>query len=756
MPNKPFDKSDHTSRALRPVTTGPQRPLYLRDGVRPASGLGDHAVSPSFLLWVLQQWWKVGVPVGAVLAGVVAALVIHLHVPRYEAKSLLMIEDYSPFVAFSQSSVGRESQRYIQTQLEILRSPVVLEPVLSRPEIASIRALKECPDPVEALRANLSIRPLGGSELYNVSYVSTVPKDAAAIVNAMVDEYMHYHLDDDTHRTQRVVDILEDERRRRALEVDRLRKRLVDLSQEVTGKDPYSGSVSDFNISLNPIGSLFQNLTELDLEREMLKAQKQFLTEADAAGKDPLESSGLLKLEIDNHAETRQRQEAIATIESQMEQVKTDAVRYQKNPNWEASPTYVALQKDLKQRQQDLTDFKSKLRTMILAQRKEQSKLDRDQEIAKVDQQLKVLDARSQLLSKRFADQLNERKTGEGKGVELEFARAELAREEKVFELIASRKLALQTEMRAPARIQLTRKADIPAIPIEPIPYKMLVMACSVALCAPFGLALLKEILVRRISDVDQLAQESRLRVLGEIAQLPVRHVAISPRKMVGRVQRDAHVFAESINSLRTNLTVAEDLRDKQVWAVMSPSSGESKSSVAVSLAMSIANATAKPTLIIDADMRSPDVASMLKTKSQPGLFEVLSGSCELEDVIQHVGDSSLYVIPAGRATRSTHHLVKIEELKKLLDRLRTKFPMIVIDTPPILGASESIVLAKAADAALFCSLSGVSKVKQIRMAVERLEHAGVNVAGAVLSGSSVSGYAYRYGYYPIENSAGG
>ena len=225
---------------------------------------------------------------------------------------------------------------------------------------------------------------------------------------------------------------------------------------------------------------------------------------------------------------------------------------------------------------------------------------------------------------------------------------------------------------------------------------------------------------------------------------------------MSGRLQRNAHVFAESINSLRTNLIVAEDLRDKQVLAVMSPASGEAKSSVATSLAMSIANATSAPTLIIDADMRSPDVATMLKTRSHPGLFEVLTNNCRLEDTIQHVGESNLYVIAAGRASRSPHHLVKVEEMTQLLDRLRTRFPVIVIDTPPILGASESVVLAKVADAVLFCSLSGVSKVKQVRLAIERLEHAGVNVAGAVLSGCSVDRYAFKYGYYPIENEANG
>jgi Mrp family chromosome partitioning ATPase len=71
-----------------------------------------------------------------------------------------------------------------------------------------------------------------------------------------------------------------------------------------------------------------------------------------------------------------------------------------------------------------------------------------------------------------------------------------------------------------------------------------------------------------------------------------------------------------------------------------------------------------------------------------------------------------------------------------------------VIDTPPILGASESLILAKAADAVLFCSLCNASKARQVRLAIERLEHAQVNLAGAVLSGMPAKRYEYVYGYY--------
>lgn len=755
MADHQLEQVDHRSRSLRPASQG-QRPIAYRDAIRSKSVLGETPISPAFLLWVFKKWWKIALPTGAVFAAVAAAAVWYMHIPRYQAKALLMIQGDSPYVAFAGGRSGVESARYVQTQLELLRSQVVLEPVIARPEIAAIPQLAESPSPVDALRYGLSIQGVGQSDLYYIGYVSTSPDDAAKVVNAVVNEYLKFQMDDDAERAQRVIDILEDERRRRAVEVERLRKRLVELAKEVTGRDPYTGSSTDLQRSLNPIGSLFQSLTELDLEREMLKAKMRFLQELDYDAKDPLESSGLLTLDVENHLETTNRQAAIDEVKDRMKEIKEAAIRYQKNPQWETSPAYVTLQKELKLREKDLADFKVQLRKMILYKRKEQRKLDNQQEIANLGRQLEMLDRRDEVLSKRFADQLSSVTTGEGKGVELEFARAELGREEKVFELIASRKLALQTELRAPARIQLTRKADVPIRPIEPVPYKRLFMVCSVVFCMPLGLALAKELLMRRVSDVDQLSEELRLRVLGEIAELPVRHVAISSKRISGRLQRDAHVFAESVNSLRTNLAIAEDLRDKHVWAIMSASSGESKSSVATSLAMSIANASGKPTLLIDGDLRSPDVAAMLKTKAQPGLFEVLSGKCALDEAIHHVGDSQLYVIPAGRATRSTHHIVKIPDMSALLDKLRPKFSTILIDTPPILGASESLVLAKVADAVVFCSLAGESKVKQIRVAVERLEHAGVNVAGAVLSGSSVRGYAYRYGYYPIENGSRG
>ncbi len=361
MANQPSSSSNRTSRALQPVAPEPSRQLAMPAAVRPGQASIENTITPSFLWWVFQQWWKVGIPVGLILAAVTGALIIYFYIPRYEAKSQLMIEDSGLFIAFNNAASSNQSQRYIQTQLELLKSAVVLEPALSRSEVAAVKELKESPNPLEILRKNLTVSSSGRSDLYYISYISTVPSDAAAIVNAVVDEYMLFNTRDDADRTRKVIDILEDERLRRGVEVERLRTQLVDLSEEVTGKDPYSGSTTDFTLSSNPLGALFQSLTQLDLDRAMLRAQKQFLAESKDDEHDPLESSGLLKMQVDSQAETQQREAAIADVKAQMEEVKADALKWRKDPQWQSSPSYVALQKELEQRQADLEEFKTKL-----------------------------------------------------------------------------------------------------------------------------------------------------------------------------------------------------------------------------------------------------------------------------------------------------------------------------------------------------------------------------------------------------------
>jgi capsular exopolysaccharide synthesis family protein len=196
---------------------------------------------------------------------------------------------------------------------------------------------------------------------------------------------------------------------------------------------------------------------------------------------------------------------------------------------------------------------------------------------------------------------------------------------------------------------------------------------------------------------------------------------------------------------LTENLGVAGQAK---VIAICSAASGEGKTSVATSLGMSIAEATNQPTLVLDADLRAPEIGKFFEVPNQPGVSEVLCNKAQIDQAIHRVGGTQTYVLPAGKQRVNPHHILQGSKINELLESLRGKFSTIIIDTPPVLAASESLVYAQAADLVVFCSLADVSRAKQVRAAVDRLQSTGANIVGTVLSGVHFNRYVYRYGAY--------
>jgi capsular exopolysaccharide synthesis family protein len=330
--------------------------------------------------------------------------------------------------------------------------------------------------------------------------------------------------------------------------------------------------------------------------------------------------------------------------------------------------------------------------------------------------------------------------------VQLEFKQAELSRAEDVLALIAERAIKLRTEQRAPTRVTLLKKADESTAPVN-TPYKWMSLAGLTGLFFPLLLVVGWEWLARRVSDSQQIEVHAHLPVLGEVARLPVR-LGLAHRSSSRRAGRDLGLFEESVDGLRTSLVLSEPFRDMQVLAVTSPSNNEGKTSIAMQLAVSIARASSQRVLLIDADMRSPDIHRLLEIPRGPGLAEVLSRQCSVQDGIVTDWSNSVHVMPAGKLAASPHRLVGNGALKELLDEARSLYRYIVIDTPPILAASESLVLARAADACLICAMRDVSRIDLIRRSGDRLLAVGARPVGVVLSGVPTSEYARDYREY--------
>jgi capsular exopolysaccharide synthesis family protein len=270
----------------------------------------------------------------------------------------------------------------------------------------------------------------------------------------------------------------------------------------------------------------------------------------------------------------------------------------------------------------------------------------------------------------------------------------------------------------------------------------------------PFGLAVGWELLVRRVSDAERLEQDVQLPVIGEIARLPTRR-GRSYAFGGGNPLREMDVFEESVDSLRTSLVLGESMQDMRVILVTSAVPSEGKTCVSVQLAVSLARASGKRTLLVDADMRAPDIHHLLDLPLEPGLSDVLTGDCTLEDAVQTDFSDRIHVLTAGQIQTSPHRLVGNGTLKKMFEEFRDNYDYVVIDSPPVLAVSEALVLARHADASLLCAMRDNSRIDQVRRAYDRLVGSGAKPAGVVLNGVPLHTYARRYGTYDYVRSSG-
>ena len=448
---------------------------------------------------------------------------------------------------------------------------------------------------------------------------------------------------------------------------------------------------------------------------------------------------GLVERAVGEHPEVQRLAGLLSAARARLSEIEARSAKGREYSS------YKQVEKEVAQVKETLKGLRADLRQQLKAEGQVAEISRHEDELASLKAGYEELRIREKSLRDRYDAQLRKLKEYSGETLKLVFAKAEMQRAEDVLKQIEARITTLRTETKAPTRVELVQAAVDPTVP-EPR-WRLPLLAALIALCLPFGLAVLWERIIRRVTDARQIEQHSDLAVVGEVARLPVRTAVLS-KSSSKRVGRSLGIFEESIDTLRTCLVLSEPLKDMKVLAVTSSTNNEGKTSVAVQLAVSIARASGEPTLLIDGDMRSPDIHNVLGISSQPGLGDVLAKQCSLEDAIVTDWSDSVHVLPAGKIQSSPHKLLGNGILGTLFAEVRSSYRYVVVDTPPVLAASEALVLASSADAALVCAMRDVSRVDQIKRTHERLLTAGAHPVGIVLNGISAKRYTYRYGNY--------
>jgi protein-tyrosine kinase len=178
---------------------------------------------------------------------------------------------------------------------------------------------------------------------------------------------------------------------------------------------------------------------------------------------------------------------------------------------------------------------------------------------------------------------------------------------------------------------------------------------------------------------------------------------------------------SEEFRTLRTRLEQLQSTRAIQTVLVTSPSRGEGKSFTAANLALAEAQLADNATLLCDFDLRTPILHSVFQVDCSPGISNYLLGKADLHETLRRIGESNLFVLPAGEAVINPLELLHLKEIRRLMERLRNAFRRIILDSPPLRAASDANLLAALADGTLLVTRIGVTTMDTMRRAIESL-----------------------------------
>ena len=213
---------------------------------------------------------------------------------------------------------------------------------------------------------------------------------------------------------------------------------------------------------------------------------------------------------------------------------------------------------------------------------------------------------------------------------------------------------------------------------------------------------------------------------------------------------------AEAYRVIRTSIQFAQAGKELKTIAITSCTPNEGKSMTVANLAIVLTQA-GKRVLIMDCDMRNPTVHKNFNLSNKVGLSSCISMGTAVADAVQATGIEGLDALTAGVIPPNPSELLGSERMQNILQRAKEEYDYVLIDTPPVLPVTDSLVLGSMVDGLILVIDSGEVKVEMAREVKNQLMHSGANILGVVLNKvrSEHHGYGYYY-YYGHESARGG
>lgn len=700
----------------------------------------------NFIVGVLHRWYIV-LLIFTVVCGAGIPAIWLLVEPSYAVTGAIRVAPILRNIITGETDVGEISnyQMFMQTQAKMIRSDPVLQRIaddLAEEKLSffegepaglvarlkrRLRQTTAKPSAVAKLKQALSsgvirVAPDRRSYLMEISMKSTNPTEAKQIVDAFISAYMTVEVKKSAQERERDLQQLIDERKLRADRISDWNDKIRGLAQEYGTTD----LIGRHDMRLRRVTTLLSELTNIEARRINLEAQIQFLEQTKDQAIAPEEMLRMRDEYVNSDP-------MVQDLTRNLVQLERDLI-VAKQKLTPQNPVLI-------QQQEIFCAFQSRLE-----ERREERARDLDdmvsQEINRVRSD-KMLNVQTELeQSKVHEKHICEVLAKEDAQV-IEIGRTQLDiqnwqfkrdLDQQVYDAICRRIQDLEMEARSPARVAVAYNADIAPFQDKRIKYTMALafaaMACGMLL------AFLRDKADLSLHTPDDVAKRIGIRTIGTTTSTHWVKSSLVPARRVGDYQ-----------TIRANLQLLNSSGMPKKLVVTSPAMREGKTTFAINLATSLAE-SGKRVLLIDGDLRKPDVALFLSLPNgSRGLQDVLFGR-PFSQAVCTTDSSELDVLPAdSRNSVDAYELIVSPLTAEHVNTISQDYDHVIIDTPPVLAFPDALLWAKIAGVAILTSFAGHTTSPDLRKAKERLTQINVTVLGTVLHNVRVDHSYYRYGY---------
>jgi len=294
--------------------------------------------------------------------------------------------------------------------------------------------------------------------------------------------------------------------------------------------------------------------------------------------------------------------------------------------------------------------------------------------------------------------------------------------------------------------------AGIPTTPVEPRPAINLALGLLMGSLGGVVLCFLQENIDTRIGTLTDVTDICAVPTLGIVPNLGNgnglgRMVPSSERGgghgLIVSLEYPESEMADAYRSLRTALLLSTAGTPPQVLMITSPLPREGKTTTSINTAVVFAQKK-RSVLLVDADLRRADVHRSLSLPTNGGLSAALVGESPNQFYIPHPKLPNLTILPAGKRPPKPPDLLDSDRMRELIAQWRQEFAQVILDTPPVLGLSDAVILSTMADTVVLVVRARQSRRQDLTHTREILANVDANLGGAVINDFDV----HRMGYY--------